>query len=224
MKRPEQSMYKVVIIGAGGHAAEIDDYISYNESVNENEKLSLVGFLDDNPDSYKSYDLSAPYLGPVKDHQVSKGVFYIMGIANIKYRRIIIEEFLKRGAKFLSLIHQSAYISRSASVGAGSIIGPHVNLGPNVKVGNYNLINSRCSLGHDTVLGDFNFISPNVCFSGFTRIEDENLFGINSATIPNIRIGSSNKISAGMIVDQDIKNEEVVFHRFKEKVIAVPKR
>jgi bifunctional N-acetylglucosamine-1-phosphate-uridyltransferase/glucosamine-1-phosphate-acetyltransferase GlmU-like protein len=98
-----------------------------------------------------------------------------------------------------------------------------VNLGPNAKVGNFTMLNSRCSLGHDTKIGAFNFISPNVCFSGFTDIGDGNLFGINSATIPGIKVGNNNKIMAGMVLDKNVGDEEVVFYRFKEKVIAVPK-
>ena len=92
-----------------------------------------------------------------------------------------------------------------------------------MKIGKFTLINSRCSLGHDTIIGDYNFISPNVCFSGYTEIGDENIFGINSATIPGIRVDSRNKIAAGMIVDQNIGNDSVFFHRFREKVIAIPK-
>jgi len=97
------------------------------------------------------------------------------------------------------------------------------NIGPNVKIGDFTLVNSRCSLGHDTHLGKYNFICPNVCFSGFTTIGDENLFGINSATIPGIKVGNNNKIAAGMVLDKNVGNDEVVFYRFKEKVIALPK-
>jgi sugar O-acyltransferase (sialic acid O-acetyltransferase NeuD family) len=214
----------VIIIGAGGHAAEIDDYINYSQNINGSEEIKIVGFLDDNPNSYESYELSAPYIGRIMDHQVSKDVYYLMGIANLNYRKPIIEKFLEKGALFLSFIHKTASVSRSAKIGNGSIIGPNVNIGPNVKIGDFNLINSRCSLGHDSSIGNYNFICPNVCFSGFTSIGDENLFGINSATIPNVKIGNQNKIAAGMIIDQNVNDGEVIFYRFKEKVIAVPKR
>ena len=52
---------------------------------------------------------------------------------------------------------------------------------------------------------------------------NENLFGINSATIPGILIGNRNKIAAGMVLDQNVGDESVVFYRYKEKVIAYPK-
>ncbi len=216
-------MKDVIIIGAGGHGAEIDEYIKYNEKVTGKKVLNIAGFLDDNPANYSNYKYTAPLIGGARDHKVVPGMHYIIAIANLAYRRFFVDKYVSEGAEFLSFFHCSAYISESAVIGKGTIIGPNVNIGPNVKIGNYSLINSRCSLGHDTTIGDYNFISPNVCFSGFTRIGDENLLGINSCTIPNIIIGNRNKIAAGMVIDRNIEDDTVVFYRYKEKVIAIPK-
>lgn len=216
-------MTEVIIVGAGGHAAELDDYIAYNNKLSDRAELKVIGFLDDDPDSYIRYRFSGPYLGKISDHKVLKKQVYLMGIANLKYRRSIINKIVSNGGVFLTFVHKSAFVSDSAIIGEGTIIGPNVNVGPNVKIGKNNLINSRSSLGHDTVVGNYNFVSPNVCFSGFTVVGDENLFGINSASIPGIHVGDRNKIAAGMVLDQNISNESVVFYRFKERIIAVPK-
>lgn len=216
-------MKEVIIIGSGGHGAELDDYIYYNNSIQKSGGYKIIGYLDDNPDNYSSYTFSAPLLGGVKNHKVRKNAYYIMGIANLAYRQKFVEQYLKNGAEFLSLVHASAYVSRSSKIGTGVIIGPHANLGPNTVIGDFTVINSRSSMGHDTVVGKYNFISPNVCFSGFTRIGNGNLFGINCATIPEIEVGNNNKIMAGMILDRNVGNDSVVFHRFRERVIAIPK-
>ncbi len=216
-------MQKVILIGAGGHAAEIDDYINFYNDHQENKsaRLKIMGFLDDNPDSYKCYQLSAPYLGTIKTHDIDLKCKYIIAIANIKYRRPIIESFLESEAKFLTFLHPTATVSRSAKIGIGTVIAPNVNIGPNVRIGKFNMINARASIGHDTVIGDYNFITPNVCFSGFTKIIDENIFGINSVTIPGIVIGSNNTIAAGMVLDKNIKDNATVFYRFKERIIVL---
>jgi len=216
-------MKSIIIVGAGGHGAEIDEYILFNQQQSGDCDYKVIGFLDDNPDNYFSYKLSAPLLGGVREHKVISSSNYIMGIGGLDFRRLFVERFLEEGAAFVSLIHRTAYISQSAIIGNGVVIGPHVNVGPNVHVGDFTLINSRCSLGHDTVVGRFNVISPNVCFSGFTKIGDGNLFGINSCTIIGISIGNGNKIAAGMVLDKDIIDNTVVFYRFKERIIALPK-
>lgn len=216
-------MTEVIVIGAGGHAAEIDEYIKYNQKIRDSKEFVVKGFLDDNPDSYRKYRFSSPLLGSVKDHNVIQGHHYIIAIAGLYSRKAIVDRYIKEGAVFSTVIHKSAYISESAIVEEGSIIGPNVNLGPNVRVGRFSLVNARCSLGHDTIIGNYNFMSPNVCLSGFTQIGSGNLFGINSATIPGIRVGDRNKVAAGMILDQNIGDDTVVFYRYKEKIIAVPK-
>jgi len=217
-------MKKIIVVGAGGHAAEIDEYILHSRKLTDSNDLIIDGFIDDDPDSYQRYKFSAPFLGTIKDHSVIKDGYYVMGIANLKYRRVFIDLFKEKGASFITFIHNSAYVSASASIGEGTIIGPNANIGPNVSIGMYNLINSRCSFGHDTIIGSYNFISPNVCFSGFSKIGDENLFGINSVTIPGLSIGNRNKIAAGMVLDQNVGDDSTVFYRFKEKILAVPKQ
>ncbi|MCK5765554.1 MAG: acetyltransferase [Bacteroidales bacterium] len=216
-------MKDIIIIGAGGHGAEIDEYIAYSQKQSGITKYNVIGFLDDDPGSYTSYQFSGPYMGGIRNHKIRKDCNYIIGIANLKYRKFFVDKFLSEGAKFVSFVHHNAYVSESAKLGQGVIICPNANIGPNVSIGDFSLINSRCSLGHDTKVGKFNFISPNVCFSGFTEIGDENLFGINSATIPGIKIGDKNKIAAGMVLDRNVADDSVVFYRHKERVIAIPK-
>lgn len=214
---------KVIIIGAGGHSAELDDYFQYARKKDTGFDWLIEGYIDDNPASYANYDFTAPFLGDISSHLIRQDVFYIMGIANLAYRRPIIDRFISAGACFTNFIHPDAYISPSSTIGTGVVIAPGVNVGPKVSIGDFTLINSRSSMGHDTTVGRYNFICPNVCFSGFTKIGDENLFGINSASIPGIIVGNRNKIAAGMILDKNVGDDEVVFYRFKEKVMAIPK-
>lgn len=212
----------IIIIGAGGHAAEIDEYIKYSQSKTDVKELNVIGFLDDDPESYKRYKFSASFQGGIKEHQVRSDAYYIIGIANLKYREKIVSRLKSEGANFVTFIHCESYVSESSIIGNGVVIGPNVNIGPNVKIGDFNLLNARSSMGHDTIVGDYNFISPNVCFSGFTTVGDNNLFGINSATIPGIKVGNCNKIAAGMVLNKNVNDDSVVFYRYKERVMAIP--
>lgn len=213
-------MEKVIIIGAGGHAAEIVDYIdSINKSLNFN-KYKIVGLIDDNEDNYKHYEFKYEFLGKIKEHNIKESHLYVMGIANLAFRKKIIEKFKLTGAKFTSLIHPTAIISSTAIIGVGVVISHNVSIGPKVVIGDFNMLNSRCTIGHDSVLGDYNFISPQVAIGGNTKIGDENLLGTNSCTIPGMKIGNNNKIVAGMVVDKPVKDNETIFYRFKEKLIV----
>lgn len=216
-------MINVIIIGSGGHATELIDYIPFSKAYCTNDLINVVGLIDDNPTNHQRYQLAQPYLGSIQSHTIRSDVSYVMGIASLDFRRKIAERFLYENASFVSVIHNNACVSSSAIIGNGVVVAPYVNIGPRVSVGDFNLLNARCSLGHDSSIGSFNFICPNVSFSGGTVVGDDNFFGINSATIPKVSIGNRNKISAGMVLDATVGDDEIVFYRFKERIIAKPK-
>ncbi len=210
---------EIIIIGAGGHAAEIRDYIGHYNKSNPPETIEVRGYIDDNKYNFEKYEYPESYLGSIKGHQVRKDVFYLMGIANLSYRKPIIETFLSSGARFVGLIHPSALVSPSAKIGNGVVISHNSSVGPKAIIGDFCVLNSRCTIGHDSVLGKYNFISPQVAISGNTVIGEENMLGTNSCTIPKIKIGNNNKIAAGMVVYRSVGDNETVLFRHKERLI-----
>jgi acetyltransferase EpsM len=209
----------VLIIGAGGHAAEIRDYIRHYNQASNQEQISVLGFIDDDPKPHAHYGFEEPFLGDITNHDVRTDCHYLMGIANLKYRKSIIERFTAAGAQFIGLVHPTALVSPSAKLGVGVVISHNASIGPKVKIGNFNMLNSRCTIGHDTVMGDYNFISPKVALSGNTQMGDNNMIGTNASTIPGAKIGNNNTVGAGMIVYKPIGDNETVFFRFKERVV-----
>ncbi|WP_020538021.1 acetyltransferase [Lewinella cohaerens] len=216
-------MENIIIIGAGGHAAELRDYIRhYNQAVGR-EEIEVVGFLDDNAENHAHYGFAEPFLGDIQNHEVRNDVAYLMGIANLKYRRGLIEKIQAGGGRFIGLIHPTALVSPSAEIGEGTVVSHNASVGPKVKIGKFNMLNSRCTVGHDTILGDYNFISPKVALSGNTKIGNENMIGTNASTIPGAQIGNNNTVGAGMIVYKRISDNETVFFRFKERIVIKEK-
>ena len=53
-------MTDIIIIGSGGHGAELDEYIQYSNQLKVTNEYKVIGFLDDNPNNYANYTLSAP--------------------------------------------------------------------------------------------------------------------------------------------------------------------
>jgi len=212
-------MKKVIIVGSGGHAAELRDYINHNNNARPADRLEVHGFIDDNEETYKHYGFSEPFLGGIKEHKVNSDVFYLMGIANLDFRKNIIEKLKSGGAKFIGLIHPTAIISPSAEIHPTTIISHNASVGAKAKIGEFNMLNSRCTIGHDSVIGDFNFISPQVAISGNTQIGNGNLIGTNACTIPGMKIGNNNKVAAGMVIYKVVGDDSTVMFRHKERLI-----
>ena len=218
-------MNKIIIVGAGGHAAELVDYLVYINQVakSQAEQFDIIGLIDDSEANYHSYNYDYPYLGTIQNHKVIADAGYVMGIANMKYRRTIIEKLLANNAHFQTLIHPTSLISPSAIIGKGCVISHNVSIGPKAILENFNLINSRCTIGHDSKIGSYNFLSPQVVTGGLAVVGDENFLGTNAVVLPAITLGNNNIVAAGMIVDKKVADTTTVFHRFKEKVMIISK-
>jgi acetyltransferase EpsM len=212
-------MKEIIIVGAGGHAAELRDYINHNNTARPTEIIQVLGFIDDDENNYIHYGFNEPFLGSIQNHKIKLDVYYLMGIANLAYRKPLIEKFLAAGAKFTGLIHPTAIISPSSEIGEGTVVSHNASVGAKARIGRFNMLNSRCTIGHDSQIGDYNFISPQVAISGNTKIGDNNLIGTNSCTIPGMTIGSNNKIAAGMVIYKPVGDSETVIFRHKEKLI-----
>lgn len=76
-------MKKVILIGAGGHAAELIDYVDYINNSSEKLKFEVVGLIDDNKDNYNQYEYRHSYLGTIQAHAIDKNIDYLMAIADI---------------------------------------------------------------------------------------------------------------------------------------------
>ena len=210
---------KVIIVGAGGHAAEIRDYVNHFNEANKGTQLEVIGFLDDDQDSYNHYGFKEPYLGKIDEHTIDPSVEYIMGIANLSFRKQLILMLQDKGAKFRGLIHPTAIISPSSEIDETTVISHNASVGAKVKIGAFNMLNSRCTIGHDSSIGSFNFISPQVAIAGNTIIGNGNLVGTNACTIPGMKIGDDNKIAAGMTIYKSVGDNETVIYKHKERVI-----
>lgn len=211
---------KIIIIGAGGHAAEIVEYIEYINLASKDTIYDILGLLDNTKSYYKHYKFEYKFLGNIDSHSINKEAYYVLGIGDLSIRKKIIKKYLLKEAKFETIIHPTSLISSTATIGEGSIISHNVSLGPKAKIGKFCVINSRSTIGHDSEIDDNNFISPQVVLGGFTKLGSNNLLGTNSCLIPNIKIGNYNKIMAGMTVVNNVNDNEVVFYRFKEKLIV----
>jgi acetyltransferase-like isoleucine patch superfamily enzyme len=215
-------MRKVIILGSGAHAAEIEQYIVDNNSRGEN--IALLGFVSPSRDSYEKYSLRHPYLGSDLEMACpSKDAHLILGFSNIEGRLRLITDLKAKGYSFMTFVHHSSFVFPTAKLGEGCVICPFCQIGPNVELNSFNTLNNKVNIGHDSKLGVNNVLCPNVGLSGNTIVGDNNFFSINVATIPNVKIGSSNVIAPNMVIEKNIDSNVTFFHRFKEVVLAIPK-
>lgn len=212
-------MKKIILVGTGAVAAEITSYMEDTPFGREN-GLEIKGYLE-YPHNiipyYEKYKLEKPVVGDIDTYQPEEDDYFVIGVANIQFRSFIIEKLKEKSAKLYTLIHPTAIVARTATIGAGNVVNPGCIIGPNAVLGECNLLTSGTVISHDCRVGNNNVFSTAV-ICGHVYIGNENDFGIRGTVVPKTEIGDRNVIQAGMIVDKSIGNDTVVFHRFKEKV------
>lgn len=217
-------MKNIVIIGAGAHSAEIAGLIyDNNKHIKEDNRLFIKGYLDDCDKNWNRYKFKEPLLSNLDDYIPSDDDFLILGVSNVESRRLCLEKLKNKKLNYFNFIHYTAIVYETAKMGYGNVIACFCKIGPNAIIGNLNSINSKTEIGHDCVIGSNNVFAGNVGIAGFSSVGNDNFFGMNSSVIPEKIIGSMNIIQAGIVVDKNIDNNSYFFHRFKEKVIAIPK-
>tara|TARA_Y100000589_G_C27174183_1_gene638016 strand:+ start:800 stop:1438 length:639 start_codon:yes stop_codon:yes gene_type:complete len=203
-------MKRILIIGAGGHSNVIEDTLIELGLFNE------IAFLDDkfNESSKKIFQKNRTILGTsrliYKNELRSNFKYAFVAIADPETRLKLIRELEKLEYEIPIIIHPTAWVSKSVSIGIGSVILSQSTIQTGVKGGKGIIINNSCSIDHDSFLGDGVHVAPGVNIAGSVHIGDKSWIGIGSSIIENINIGSNVKIGANAAVIRDIPSSVTV--------------
>lgn len=110
----------------------------------------------------------------------------------------------KLGFSFLTLISNSAKISKSAKIENGTIIQHGVNISSEANIGKFIKLNTACNIMHNVTIGDYSTIAPNAVLLGNVRIGKFCYIGANSTILPDIEICDNVTIGAGAVVTKSI--------------------
>lgn len=220
-------MRNVIILGTGGCASEVTFYIEdHNSKMPESEGINILGYIDYEDhvkDNYDKYNFKAPVLCDIDSYVPKPGEEVLIAVMKIDFRQKMIKALIAKKAKIGSFIHPSVIMPKDINIGEGNIIAPFCILEKYAVIGSFNLLTAYSFIAHDCVIGDNNFFS----FSGVAgsaKVGSNNYFGLRSLVLPGVEIGDNNVIQAGMVVDKSVKDDTTIFYRFKEKIMAIPKK
>lgn len=180
---------RIGLLGAGGQAAEIVDYISPEApafyAVEER-------FLPQSPPG--SIDIDAPGTDNAR-----VPVVIAVGAPLLK------AELVGRwpGEAFASVVHPTSYVAPSALIGRGCVIAPLAAVGTRTTVGDHVLVNLGATVSHDIAIGDFVTISPGAHVGGNSTIGAGAFVGIGAAVRNGVNIAPGSVVGAGAVVVAD---------------------
>ena len=191
-------MPPVILIGAGGHAKVLLDllaqlgrtvlFVTDRNARSHGHKLGSV--------EVRGHDELIFDFDPTQVHLVNA----VGSIGPPFLRRDIYQRFRARGYEFDTLIHPSAFVSKSARIEAGVQIMAGAVIQTSCWIGENSLINTRASVDHDCVIGPHAHIGPGVTLSGDVRVDHTVHIGTGATVIQGIHIGREAMIAAGAAV------------------------
>ncbi|MGH6826399.1 acetyltransferase [Methyloceanibacter sp.] len=127
------------------------------------------------------------------------------------HRSRFVREAADRGMRFSKLAHPMARISRSASVGEGSILNVSAIIAAHTRLGRHVIVSRAALVGHHTAIGDFVTIGPGANIAGCCSIGQATYIGMGAIIIDHLNIGSHSVIAAGAVVTRDVPDNVMVF-------------
>ncbi len=196
----------ILVLGAGGHGKVVAD------------ALSLImpgkpdGFVDWNPALVGSRVLKYQVLGDqdwLWAEASIRPIAIALGIGNETTRQRLMEKCLAQGIRILTVVHPTACVASSATIGNGSVVLAHAVLNAASRIGKGSIVNTAAIVEHDVEVGDFSHLAPNSVTGGGVRIGCSSLIGLGAQILPRVVVGDRTIVGAGAVVRQDLATDVV---------------
>jgi sugar O-acyltransferase (sialic acid O-acetyltransferase NeuD family) len=197
-----------LIVGAGGFGREV---LNWARNAWPADNGLIAGFLSADRHAHKGSPFPLPIIDSPDDYRPQAGDACLLAIGIPRIRRAVADSLHDRGVQFLTLIHPSAIVAPSASIGPGSIICPHVIVSDQASLGRCVLMNYHSSIGHDASVGDFGVLSPYATLGGHAHIHEDVFMGLHATVGPGKTVGARSKISANSCALADAPPDSIIY-------------
>jgi acetyltransferase EpsM len=201
---------RVVIIGAGGHGAELRSYVADLQMAGQS--IHLLGFVDDSMPNGGSIG-DTPVWGDVSsltrivEAQGGDLVRYIIAVGDNPARKALVDRIDALGLPNLrpwTLQHPEASVGLDVEIGEGTLLAPGVVVTTRARIGSHCILNVKASVSHDCQIEDFVNINPAATIAGNVFVDRGAYVGAGATIIQKRWIGAWSVIGAGAAVVRDI--------------------
>lgn len=204
-----QDEKRLIIFGAGGHGRSLAALIRKMGG------FELIGFIDDGRTAGETV-LGLPVLGgrvklaELAGEGIRLAVNGVGGIGNLKSRLDVYDLLTEAGFHCPTVIHPTAFLEESSSLGEGCQVMPLAYIGTEVEAGYGCIINTGVIISHDCQLADYVNLSPGATLAGGVTIDEGTLIGMRTTVNLNVKIGRRAMIGNGATVKADVPDGGVV--------------
>lgn len=197
---------RIAIYGSrpDGHAKVVLDVLEGRED------LTVIGLIDDFAENRERQVRGHAVLGTGEQLAALGLEGILLGFGEANGRREAIASVRAAGLALPALVHPSAQISASASVGEGAQVLAGAYVGPDARVGEGVLVNTRAIVEHDVVLASGSVVSPGAVLAGRVALHPSVFVGAGATVLPDVVIGEGAVVGAGAVVTRDVAPGAIV--------------
>jgi len=210
------SQKKLILLGfSSGSVPVITELADEIENIR---KFDIVKNVEvdqsEKPYHFPEYDIQS-YSDDEYDQRNFESNPVHFGVLHSHIKYVLYDYFSKKFgikmAQYIRLIHQSAYVAKSAEISDGVLIEPLTVVQCFTSVGFGVTIKRSSSVGHHCKLGDFVNLNPGVVISGNVAIGEGTEIGSGVTVTNDVSIGRHCLIGAGSVVIKDIPDGVIAY-------------
>jgi sugar O-acyltransferase (sialic acid O-acetyltransferase NeuD family) len=204
---------RIVIIGAGGMAREIESAI---RSINRSEpRFDFLGYVVSDLSRLGERDSRDHVLGDFNWFKRNRSSIdaLALGVGDPGIRLNLAAELatLLNDVEWPTLIHPTAVIDLdSAELGEGCFVGAGAVATVNIRLEPFALVNFGVTLGHESHIGRGSVVNPGANISGGVVIGEGVLVGTGAQVLQYVQIGSRAIVGAGAVVTKNVACDTTV--------------
>ncbi|KAA3625568.1 MAG: hypothetical protein DWQ08_09185 [Proteobacteria bacterium] len=186
----------LLIMGSGGLVAEAAD-------VAEDIGLwDVEGFIS--PEKIDLDEIGGKPVYPLSEAIQMAATHHTVCAQVATNRDRFIEKAIESKFQFCSLVHPSAHVSRTATIGSGVIIGANAVILSHSRIADHAIILANATVSHHARVGSYSTVAAGATLAGLTTIGSNTFVGINASILPERHVGNFCFVGAGSVVNKDV--------------------
>ena len=192
------------IWGAGGHGKVVLD------TARNTGRFGTIVFLDDDSARAGVGFCNCPLIGGPEKLNCFAGNSLIVAIGDNRARSRCFGSALECGLLLTALVHTTAVVAPSASIGRGTVVMPGVIVNAGAVIGENCIINSGAIIEHDCRIEAHAHLSPGVVLGGGVSVGQFAHVGIGAVVLPGALVGEESVVGAGAVVLREVSPRSTV--------------
>jgi acetyltransferase EpsM len=188
---------RVILVGAASFAEEVSDLAA-------SAGFEVAAWIE-GLDPGRCDPAHMPPILWVDDQKAFEPDLPILPAIGSVERKGIVLRLVSEGRRLATLIHPSAVISPSASIGPGCIVFPLVVVGALSRIGEGTVLNRGSLVGHHTEIGAYSFLGPGANVCGKVELGEQVHVGPGAVVRDRLRVGDHAVVGMGAVAVKDVE-------------------